>query len=829
MLKGGTTFRLAFDLFIISLVILFLELACIRWFPAHVIFLTFFTNTVLLACFLGMSVGCLLAGSQRNWLSWTPLLLCLALVSGHGVEYLHSHPVPEWLGIPGGGLKVDVGRQADPQVVYFGTEYDDRDLADFYVPIELLGGYFFLIIALALVGPGQELGRALKRVPNRVLAYTLNILGSIAGILLFVGCSRWELGPLWWFGMVALGVAYFIIAGVPGHRNRALLQRLIGLVFLGGCLWLVSWTSGPIWSKDQEIPPHNWSPYYRVDYNRPDRFIAVNLIGHQVMVPAENTQVLAYALPHMLNRDAGGIPFKRVLIVGAGSGNDVSRALQWGAEHVDAVEIDPVILRIGKHDHPDHPYQDRDRVTAFLNDGRNFLRSCTSKYDLILFALVDSLVLHSSYSNIRLESFLFTRQALTDVRRCLNPDGLFVMCNYFRQGWIVARLQKSLEEVFPEKPLVLTLPYRTLVDSDTKEGFTMFFAGNIEYLLRAFTANPHYILRHGQALSPQAPNGFTPKPSPAEKVQTFGLAQVRTNEYLDTAEDNWPFLYLRQRMLPDLTLRGMIVMGGVSLAFLWLVKPVRSREGPGASPNPEGLVERASMEEAGECRGLVAETSQPFQTGRGALLVRSPAILEPAFYKWHPHRSGLLNRMQMFFLGAGFMLIETKAVVQMALLFGSTWVVNSVVFLAVLVMVLAANLVVLLFRPRSMWPFYFGLLGALALNSLIPLDQFLGHGRVVQIGGSSLLVFGPILFAGMVFGVAFSRSAEPDRDFGANIAGAILGGLTENMSMLWGFQSLIGLAIVYYALSALPNIFLFCQKVMTTPLLPRFAWERESK
>ena len=66
----------------------------------------------------------------------------------------------------------------------------------------------------------------------------------------------------------------------------------------------------------------------------------------------------AYALPHLLNRDAGGRPFGQVLIIGAGSGNDVSRALAWGAHRVDAVEIDPVIQRIGKRDHPDRPYDD---------------------------------------------------------------------------------------------------------------------------------------------------------------------------------------------------------------------------------------------------------------------------------------------------------------------------------------------------------------------------------------------------------------------------------------------------------------------------------------
>ena len=54
------------DLFAISLLVLFLELACIRWFPAHVLFLTFFTNTMLLAGFLGMSVGCLTTRHRRD-------------------------------------------------------------------------------------------------------------------------------------------------------------------------------------------------------------------------------------------------------------------------------------------------------------------------------------------------------------------------------------------------------------------------------------------------------------------------------------------------------------------------------------------------------------------------------------------------------------------------------------------------------------------------------------------------------------------------------------------------------------------------------------------
>src|SRR5205807_3123675 len=132
------------------------------------------------------------------------------------------------------------------------------------------------------------------------------------------------------------------------------------------------------------------------------------------------------------------------------------------------------------------PYQDP-RVSVHLDDGRNFLHSTDKQYDLILYALVDSLVLHSSYSNIRLESYLFTRQALEDVRRRLKPGGVFVMYNYFRQGWIVARLRKGLEEVFQEEPVILTLPYREVIDPEEAfPGYTIFFAHNTQALRDAF-------------------------------------------------------------------------------------------------------------------------------------------------------------------------------------------------------------------------------------------------------------------------------------------------------------------------------------------------------
>ena len=262
---------------------------------------------------------------------------------------------------------------------------------------------------------------------------------------------------MWWFAGVLAMVAYFLVPGgllrlstaalVRGGRRRAA-SRLLRRRRKPG-------SSAP--ATDEF-----WSPYYRIHYAREPRFITVNLIGHQQM-SSRRWPFPAYALPHLLNRDSGEPAFAQVLVIGAGSGNDVSRALEWQAQRVDAVEIDPVIYRLGQRDHPDQPYADR-RTFVHLDDGRNYLRSTNKQYDLIVYALVDSLVLHSSYSNIRLESYLFTTEAFADIKKRLTPGGVFVMYNYFRQGWIVARLHAMLEQTFGAgNPVVFNLPARSVV------------------------------------------------------------------------------------------------------------------------------------------------------------------------------------------------------------------------------------------------------------------------------------------------------------------------------------------------------------------------------
>jgi SAM-dependent methyltransferase len=722
---ASSTARNCLELFLVSFLILFFELACIRWFGSTVVFLTFFTNIVLMACFLGVSVGCLAA--RRSWSFmrlFIPLML-LGVLAAWGVLWGYQRFSQ---------VMIDVGSQASPQLIYFGTDARRRDPSRFVIPMEVVAGFFFILIALIFVGPGQELGRRFDRVPNRILAYTADILGSLAGIAAFAVMSYFWLPPLCWF---ALSLAAGLLLG----REKPWLGLACGVLVLG-VVWLVDWPRDAQ-GVETEI---TWSPYYQVKYKPRYRSIDVNNLGHQGMLPVDLAGP-AYMLPYLLNRDAGGRPFEDIMIIGAGSGNDVSAALRGGARHVDAVEIDPVINRLGRLHHPDRPYDDP-RVSIHLDDGRSFVRRAGRSYDLISYAVVDSLALHSSYSSIRLESFLFTADAFRDIKAKLKPGGVFAMYNFYRQGWVVGRLIRMAEDVFGTKPMVISLPFQDRISpsNDQRDYITFLLVGNgesraVEAISAAFSSRGSFWLcdlpRQNEPL-----NGFGASPPAAAsggaRFNRIGPAEVELTGQELIPSDDWPFLYLRNREIPTLNLRGILLLAGLSLAILLAFAPVRR-----VRPN-----------------------------GR------------------------------MFFLGAGFMLLETKGVVHMALLFGSTWMVNSVVFFAILSMILLSNLYVSLVRPRRLAPYFVLLVLALLLGSLVPMGRFLELPGAARIMASCTLVYLPVFFAGVIFATAFRDSANPDVDFGSNIGGIILGGLSEYLSLILGFNHLLWVAIAFYLLAA---------------------------
>lgn len=211
---------------------------------------------------------------------------------------------------------------------------------------------------------------------------------------------------------------------------------------------------------------------------------------------------------------------------------------------------------------------------------------------------------------------------------------------------------------------------------------------------------------------------------------------------LHTATDDWPFLYLRARLLPGLSIRSMIVLGALGIAMVFLFLPKGSN---------------------------------------GRLQVQG----------------------RMFFLGAGFMLLETKAVVQLALLFGSTWFVNSLVFFTVLLLGLLANLLVIKWPPGRLTLYYAGLFAILVAGVLVPLHVFLSGGVLWRYVVPCALALGPMFFAGVIFARSFRDTADPDQAFGSNIAGSVVGGLSESFSMLTGFRYLLVLAMLFYMFSAL--------------------------
>src|SRR5579872_2272287 len=71
---------------------------------------------------------------------------------------------------------------SSPQMVYFGTEFHVHDVASFVIPIEAVAGVFFLLVAAAMIGPGQVMGRRFMDLKNPVQAYIVNIGGSLAGV-----------------------------------------------------------------------------------------------------------------------------------------------------------------------------------------------------------------------------------------------------------------------------------------------------------------------------------------------------------------------------------------------------------------------------------------------------------------------------------------------------------------------------------------------------------------------------------------------------------------------------------------------------------------------
>ena len=661
---------------------LFLELAVIRWQGTVFEFFSFYKNFGLLACFAGLGLGYALATRDR---------ICLALVI----------PLLAWQF----GVLIGLRFGLEPWQLESVTAIPfleqlsmgartARTLAQWFAVYFFLC-LVFLLTALAFVPVGQLCGRLMTRRP-RLRAYGLNLLGSLAGVLLTLLASALWTSPIVWYAVAFLTLLLF---AVP--RRATLLYGFAAAII---AVVILAW---PVQQSWQRI----YSPYQLLELGYSDAgLMVIRAAGHYYQRVHDLSSPRANDDPRRRQvRDYYDLPYRvrpapaDVAVVGAGAGNDVAAALRGGAVHIDAIEIDPAILWAGRANHPERPYTNA-RVLPIANDARSYLRTTDRTYNLIVYGLLDSHTLLSHASSVRLDSFVYTVEGFKEARARLKPGGLLVVSFSALTDAIGRKMYEMLRQAFDgAAPAVVSAGYDgAVVFLQTKEG--------------GFVLPPEALAETG--------------------LQDQSAHYRESSALVDVSTDDWPFFYMPRRVYPVsyLLMLGMVLLGSLFLT-----------------------------------RTLVAER---------------PRFGELAFA----------------FLGAGFMLVETKAITELGLTFGNTWQVIGIVIAGVLIMAFLANAAVHRFDLRRPHVAYALLLGSLAVGWLVSRAGGLPSTAAGRIASVALLT-SPLFFSGIVFSTLLGARGSVAAVMAANLLGAMAGGLLEYNSMYFGFRFLYLLAMALYAVA----------------------------
>lgn len=636
-----------------SALMLFTELMLIRWLGANLIHLSYFSNIVLLGSFLGIGLGFLMAKPGRTSPWWFPLGLALLVVTV--------------LLVPNG---ID---RSGSDLIYFTALQTASGM-----PPAVTLTIVFAAVAAVMTGPGLLVAQCFLELP-RLDAYRFDLIGSLAGTVLFAVMSFLSAPPVVW----SLFIAGATLALVPRPR----------IVVLGSLAMFMAVVGIGTYQGDI------WSPYYKIQtlastlttadgQTYPAIGVIANGVPHQSIVPIAVRLKKQSFYPVPYERITPG-PVGDVLVVGAGNGSDVALALHFGASSVDAVEIDPRIHDLGVELQPDKPFADP-RVHSYITDGRAFLHTTDKKYDLVIFALPDSLTLVAGSNQLRLESYLFTQEAFEDVRAVLKPGGAFSMYNYYRQDWLVGRLANTAQAAFGHAPCIDTF-------------------SNVSAVITV---------------------GLTPTD------QVCGTTSVTSVAGPEPVHDTRPFLYLKDASIPSLFLVMIAIIVGLSLVAVRVVGGPLRRMAPYAD---------------------------------------------------------------LACLGAAFLLLETRAVTWSALLFGTTWVVNAIVFAGVLIVVLLAVEVTRRLPVRPARPAAFAFLAATLLIAwLVPTSWLLSLPIGLRVVAAVAIAFGPIFASNIVFATRFNTTEDATSAFAANLLGAMVGGCLEYLALIVGYPALLGIAGLFY-------------------------------
>jgi len=697
-LPGPTNRTLS--IFLISVFGLFLELMLIRWIGTEVRIFAYLQNTVLIVCFLGLGLGCF---TSRQPIRMRQILLPLAILVGllavpqtHAMlanitnllSVLDDHLI--WERSNNDGLAATVLRVIGGLALTFGLM---ALIWEMFVPV------------------GRLLGRLMDDRRQIIWIYSVNVAGSLLGIWLFAGLSAFSLPPIVWLAIACGLLLPYALSG----SERAVNLGLIAATVLGGLF--VSRESGAIES--------HWSPYQKLVLRDADssdgwhgKMITVNNAGYQAMLDLDPAR--AAANPRIAPEERGlgqyDLPLRfkpqpeRVLIVGAGSGNDAAGALRGGAQAVTAVEIDPAIIDMGRRHHPERPY-DSPRVTVVNDDARSFFATTDQRFDLIIFGLLDSHTT-TAMTNARLDHYVYTRESLKRARQLLAERGVMVLSFEAMKPFIADRMARCIRDVFGQEPLTFRVPA-----SSTGWGGVMFVAGDQQAIATSLAGDA--ALRDRIA-------------------RCQALAAVPLTYQTSVPTDDWPYIYLQQPRIPTLYFLLAGLMGGL----LWYSQ--RRLQ----IPKLLGGWQRAD---------------------------------------WH-----------FFFLGAAFLLLEVQNISKASVVLGNTWLVSAVIISGILTMILLANLLVAR-CPTVPRPALFGLLIVSCLSIyLVDLSTFAFLAYPLKAAIVGLLTTLPMLFAGMIFIDSFAQVERQDRALGANLIGALVGGMLQSLTFVVGIKALLLIVAALY-------------------------------
>jgi spermine/spermidine synthase len=478
-------------LFFASFIALFLELLLIRWVPSIVRVVAYYGNLMLLSSFLGLGCGLLVSHRRLALRRWFPAALIFFGTFLVAVREIPFHQGPDELRFL---FQSDVGTTTLPIAFIFICN------ALVFVPLgDLIGAYF------------------LKLEPLK--AYSWDLGGAIAGTAAFGVFSYFWFSPV--IGLVVVMAAFLIF------HCRSMREILTASLFFAVGLASVSlWSDrAAIWSPYSHItvknergdsgsisaPPANLAtmtdpPFYTVQVNHDFYMWNGSIDGRRYSNPSPLVRNHAeqYLLPHAIKRGA-----QDVLVVGSGGGVDVEAALLSGARHIDAVEIDPVIIELGRKYNASKSYNDP-RVVVHNTDARGYFKQTRQTYDMVVFGFLDSQSLFSQMSNIRLDGYVYTRESFREAFGLLRENGLLSV-SFFSSGkmWLVDRLVSMVQSATGIQPMI-------------------------------------YFQRSGQVIV-LAAKGFTV--NPPGRFGDFSRLELRSAGTPE-ALDDWPYLYLRRPVIP---------------------------------------------------------------------------------------------------------------------------------------------------------------------------------------------------------------------------------------------------------------------------------------